>query len=136
MPKQIYMTPEQVRLANCRKSKRYRLRHPEKVHAQARRYRHSPKGKIYFRDRQRLTRAGISPEQVKQAFKKQKGLCALCRLPLGIKTPATDHCHETGKFRGLLHRNCNSGLGMFKDRLLILRRAVRYMERHSCHKKK
>ncbi len=39
-----------------------------------------------------------------------------------------DHSHETGKFRGFLCRDCNLGLGRFKDSPVMLRRAADYLE--------
>ncbi|MGY9013161.1 MAG: endonuclease domain-containing protein [Rhodobacterales bacterium] len=38
-----------------------------------------------------------------------------------------DYCHSTGAFRGFLCRNCNTGLGAFRDRPLILIRAAFYL---------
>ncbi len=38
-----------------------------------------------------------------------------------------DHCHETGRFRGLLCQNCNHGLGHFKDNVEYLKRAISYL---------
>ena len=39
-----------------------------------------------------------------------------------------DHCHTTDKFRGFLCHNCNRGIGVFKDDLKRLHRAVRYLK--------
>lgn len=41
-----------------------------------------------------------------------------------------DHCHETGKVRGLLCHNCNRGFGLFKDNTGALLKAVDYLETH------
>lgn len=45
------------------------------------------------------------------------------------KRLAVDHCHKTGKVRGLLCSSCNTSLGKFKDDPEILRRAINYLER-------
>jgi len=50
--------------------------------------------------------------------------CAICG---GTKRLAIDHDHKTGRIRGRLCINCNSGLGMFKDDVELLRTAVSYL---------
>ncbi len=57
---------------------------------------------------------------------KQKGICALCNEP---KQLFIDHEHNTGQVRGLLCRNCNLGLGFFKDNLILLDKAKKYLGR-------
>jgi hypothetical protein len=44
---------------------------------------------------------------------------------------AVDHDHKTGKIRGLLCRNHNTGLGLFRDDPAIIRQAAAYIERHN-----
>jgi hypothetical protein len=55
----------------------------------------------------------------------QMGLCVIC-----LKAPAAhvDHCHKTGKVRGVLCFNCNSAIGKLGDDPDIGRRAVAYLE--------
>jgi len=61
----------------------------------------------------------------------QNGCCAICNIDPGIdKNLHVDHDHETGKVRGLLCTQCNSGLGMFKDRIRLLASAIVYLEDH------
>lgn len=38
-----------------------------------------------------------------------------------------DHCHESGKIRGILCQTCNQGLGLFKDNIDILTQAHVYL---------
>ncbi len=54
----------------------------------------------------------------------QDNRCALCnqKKPLEI-----DHCHKTGKVRGLLCVNCNMFLGMANDDIEILKKAIEYL---------
>lgn len=56
---------------------------------------------------------GISIEKYKELLKVQEGRCGICGMtedPLGRRF-AVDHCHETGKIRGLLCFSCNTGIG-------------------------
>lgn len=39
-----------------------------------------------------------------------------------------DHCHGTGKVRGLLCHNCNRALGLMKDSPELLRKAAEYLQ--------
>lgn len=74
---------------------------------------------------------GLTTRDVDNLFKKQRGLCAICLdpLPAGQHTHI-DHCHVTGRVRGLLCRGCNLGLGNFKDDTLSLQCAIKYLEKH------
>jgi hypothetical protein len=83
-----------------------------------------------------------------EIWEAQNGKCAICRgdgflmhisghlrgksksvrdskhvLPLVV-----DHCHSTGKVRGLLCHNCNRALGLLKDSEENLLRAITYLE--------
>jgi RNase P subunit RPR2 len=44
---------------------------------------------------------------------------------------AVDHCHDTGKLRGLLCSNCNTVLGLAKEQPAILLRAAEYLREHA-----
>ena len=73
----------------------------------------------------------ITLEQYEQMFEEQKGLCAICGLPMVRGNSAVvDHSHKTGKVRGLLHRRCNSALGTFRDSPDVCRRAAEYLEKN------
>ncbi len=62
-------------------------------------------------------------------FEAQRGLCAVCGRSSRSKKPlCVDHCHATGRVRGLLCQHCNSGLGMFEDRPDLLRSALAYLD--------
>ena len=39
-----------------------------------------------------------------------------------------DHCHKTGKVRGLLCDSCNKALGLFKDNVESLNKAIEYLK--------
>lgn len=71
-------------------------------------------------------RYGLSFEQYQELFLKQDGKCACCNERAAVDV---DHCHDTGKVRGLLCRSCNVGLGQLGDSVEGLRRAIAYLEK-------
>lgn len=67
-------------------------------------------------------------------FAKQGGVCAICGDDgRSVKTDApmsglvVDHCHDTGKVRGLLCSRCNTAIGLLGDNPQWLRRAAAYV---------
>jgi hypothetical protein len=78
---------------------------------------------------------GITLERYRQMFVDQDNKCAICgmdgfRICKDAKALlVVDHCHTTGKVRGLLCHNCNRGLGLFQDNSKYLRSAIEYIER-------
>ncbi|MDT0544856.1 endonuclease VII domain-containing protein [Streptomyces lonegramiae] len=68
---------------------------------------------------------GITEAERDEMVASQMGLCVIC-----LKAPAAhvDHCHKTGKVRGVLCFNCNSAIGKLGDDPDIGRRAVAYLE--------
>lgn len=78
-----------------------------------------------------LRQYGLTVEQYDTMLTSQGGGCAICgtqTLPARGGCFAVDHDHGTGAVRGLLCTECNSGLGMFKDRLDLVERAVVYLK--------
>ena len=69
---------------------------------------------------------GITPEQYDQMFLAQNGKCRICKR-VSNKRLNVDHCHNTGKIRGLLCWNCNIGIGYMKHSVEILKTAVQYL---------
>ena len=86
--------------------------------------------------RSRLKRRYGITEDTYAVLEDIQGLCcAICTEPAGSgvglhsKRLSVDHDHATGKIRGLLCSKCNSGLGSFKDSLLLLEAAADYLKR-------
>ena len=71
---------------------------------------------------------GLSREEYETLVTEHAGLCAICNCECSTgKNLAVDHCHTTGKVRGLLCMSCNIMLGKAKDDTAILLEAVRYL---------
>lgn len=73
---------------------------------------------------------GISLKGYERLLAEQDGLCAICfGPPDDNRKLSIDHCHETGKVRGLLCTRCNMGLGYFRDAPNVLESAIGYLAR-------
>ncbi len=95
----------------------------------SRRRRENPAGTSAVARRAKIKRMfGITPEDYDRMFEDQRGVCAICsrESPDGRRLHI-DHCHASGRVRGLLCHDCNRGLGMFKDSQERLAAAVRYL---------
>lgn len=62
----------------------------------------------------------------------QDGKCAICLNFIEYKGFLThiDHCHDKGNFRSLLCSNCNTALGLLKENIEIMHRAIAYVDKH------
>jgi len=72
---------------------------------------------------------GITLEDYNRMYGQQKGCCKICNKHSDDEKQAlaVDHCHTTGKVRGLLCKDCNRALGMFKDSVTNLQKAIKYL---------
>jgi hypothetical protein len=78
--------------------------------------------------RMRLSRYGLTLEEYQLLLEKQEGRCAICRTDqFGRREICIDHCHETGRVRGLLCHRCNAAIGHFQERLDLVQAAVVYL---------
>jgi hypothetical protein len=78
------------------------------------------------RDKCRAQSHGLSLQAYRAMRERQKNVCGICKTP--GKPLCVDHCHATGKVRGLLCRDCNLGLGNYKDNPVFTRAATAYLE--------
>jgi len=107
---------EDKRAAAARYQREYRKMHPQKM-------KHADLARHY----------GISLKEYNAMVESQDGKCAICgvdeTLEIRGKTVrlAVDHCHTTGKVRGLLCAKCNQGIGCLKDDVELLQSAIDYL---------
>ena len=78
-----------------------------------------------------LRKYGLTPDVKEAMLTAQRHSCGIC----GTKKPGgrynswnVDHCHDTGKVRGVLCWDCNVGIGKLKDDANLLRRAIQWLE--------
>ena len=79
---------------------------------------------------------GITLEQYNSILRSQNGVCAICCRPEKshdhrgkLRDLSVDHCHQTGKIRGLLCFDCNTALGKFNEDVEVIASACEYLER-------
>jgi Recombination endonuclease VII len=92
--------------------KMWKEQNPEKVKEQQRRWRLNSKEKI--KDYGLRRDHGITIADFNEMLAKQHGKCsnAACDEISGL---CVDHCHITGRIRGILCSNCNLAIGNAKD---------------------
>lgn len=116
-------------------SQRWNKNNREKRNKISRDYRQRNLEQLRLRDIDRdLKRAyGISLEEYTAMEIAQNKQCKICGTSsfYGRTRFAVDHCHETGKVRGLLCTKCNAGLGMFEDNPERLISALSYLKEYN-----
>ena len=78
---------------------------------------------------------GMTAEQFNSMIVSQNNSCGIC-FEIFSQTPHVDHCHSSGKVRGLLCRKCNTGIGYFKENVDIFESARNYILKHNKDKEK
>ena len=79
-------------------------------------------GRKHYNIKQRVSKYGISADEVLALL--AKGRCDIC----GEETSGQiDHCHETGKVRGVLCIGCNTFLGKLEKRKHLLPIVWKYL---------
>lgn len=114
---------------------KYRAAHPERVRASTYKWRESNYGKFQAYNRSSILKRkyGLTSVQWDELLTSQGGRCLICKTdkPTGKKPWDTDHCHTTGRVRGILCHHCNVLLGHAKEDVDTLRSAIEYLENHS-----
>jgi len=92
--------------------------------------RNTPENKEKFRANALMKKYGLTPPQLEAMKAKNNGKCWVCDQE--VKRLCVDHCHETGKVRGILCDPCNTTLGWLGDNIQKVResteRFVAYLE--------
>lgn len=106
--------------------------------ARAKRAQNVPAKKQYDRDRRlnRTTAAlGLKLPDAEAMLAAQGGACAICARAVlfGASEYAAraclDHCHETGRVRGVLCPHCNLAIGNLRDNPVNCDRAAAYLRK-------
>lgn len=129
------------------RSRQWTKDNPEKSKAKDRKYKSNPDNRpginattnkwrasnpdkvMEYNRKQRLRRLGVEEFDFDGLFASQGHACAICRTTEKPKSKGwhIDHCHSTGRIRGILCQHCNLGLGRFRDNLDTLKAAEAYL---------
>lgn len=73
---------------------------------------------------------GMSKDDYKKLYNKQKGKCGICKQHSKSFTRdlCVDHSHKTGLVRGLLCHKCNASIGLLNDDVKLLLRAIDWIK--------
>lgn len=79
-----------------------------------------------------LERHGLTKSEKEAMLIAQNYQCAICGCHESEINHilAVDHCHKTGKIRGLLCPECNLAIGKFQDSVEVLQSAADYLAKH------
>jgi hypothetical protein len=75
----------------------------------------------------RIRSYGISVEDYDRMLEEQGGTCYICGRAPENRALDIDHCHKSGKVRGLLCSNHNRALGLLGDDPALLLRSIEYL---------
>jgi hypothetical protein len=80
-----------------------------------------------------LKKYGINADQYRAMLEHQEGRCAICKSKDtgSVRGWHVDHCHRTGKVRGLLCHPCNLLLGHAKDSIDTLQRCIVFLKENA-----
>lgn len=86
------------------------------------------------KDRDLRRKYGITLADWQKMYDEQGGVCKICGTPETkvdrrqgvVRSLSVDHCHGTGKVRGLLCSDCNTAIGLFKHSEGLLNKAIKY----------
>ncbi len=83
------------------------------------------------RARQRRRAYAISDEFYEDMKARQNNCCDICgkHASENKQALAIDHCHDTGKIRGLLCSTCNLALGYLNDNINLFANAIKYLNK-------
>lgn len=87
---------------------------------------------LYIRSFRLKRKYNINLEDYNRMLKEQNGVCKVCGTSkisgVSDKYFSVDHCHKTGKVRGLLCSPCNIALGIVKDNVETLENLIKYLK--------
>jgi hypothetical protein len=109
--------PEKAKQHSKKATDKWQKENKEKLHKPSKEWRK------FYRIKEKY---GLSKEEFNEMESEQSGICKICEKD---KPLCVDHCHTSGRVRGLLCRDCNLLLGFAFDNTETLKKAADYLIR-------
>lgn len=117
---------------NCvrARARRHQDANPEKKKANNAKWRNKNPYEAYLAST--ASRFGMPTSSFRAWLESQVQECSICSAdaPGGRGRFHADHCHDTGRLRGLLCHACNIAIGNLKDDCDLLEKAIEYLRKH------
>lgn len=125
------------RRCNNARSSSWQKTNREKANKRNREWVQANKKQAQYRSRISKVRKiyGLSEEEYITLLEKHDHKCSICGRPERTSIKGTvwnlsiDHCHNTGKIRGLLCAQCNVGLAKFGESIRYFKNAIKYLQK-------
>ena len=127
--KEYFARPDVIARAKIRnaqrREKRRAYKKTERGKMAEKRYKTTPGARLRVKESFLKRQYGITSQDYAEMYKAQKGCCLICLQY--FKVLHIDHCHTSGKVRGLLCGSCNRALGLLKDNTEFLLKGIEYL---------
>ena len=108
--------------------KTYYTKNKERILARNRKWaKDHPERMRAFTRKWQYKELGLDPN-IAEKLVSEATQCAICHTTKSERSWDLDHCHVTGKIRGVLCAKCNKALGLFGHSTVLLQRAIEYAE--------
>lgn len=88
-----------------------------------------PERRSSYKRLSNLKRFGLTEDSYKLMLDRQNNSCAICKkIFIPTSKAYIDHCHLSGRVRGILCMNCNIALGHVNDNVTIIQKMIDYLE--------
>lgn len=110
------------------KAKIYKEKNPERE--KINKLKRLQKNPRYYRAIDLKSKYNLTLDEYDKMILLQDNKCAICKNEFLKGYPYVDHCHSTGKTRGILCMGCNTSLGLLKENISILKSMIKYIKFH------
>ena len=115
--------------------KEYRQNNKDQIAKQKKGYRDRPGNKEKVQKQHLKRKYDLTQEEYDKMLEQQNNKCVICgdyetnKRKGEIQSLSVDHCHKTGKIRGLLCNNCNLTLGYSKEDIYRLNKCIEFIKK-------